>query len=286
MRSRQTWWLALVMSLGAVVAGSACVAGDLPSVAAPSSTAFATTTAPTVVAPSPIATRVDKTSDPIATIIRCGTLAANSVQSGQGAGPDVYELRSATGVSVARFLWPARQAELGSYLCVRLIAGAPTAGFDALVRPGEPGYVTQAAAASPSPSLPPGADQVSIGGRSYRIGPESSGTYLWRDFMPISPPDGRPLAASIRVVAVDGAGFPSDITVDRVWVHGPGVWETAPAEVRRAPDAGTPPSQIEVFANEGPKWDPGIEVDVVVRMRSGGASYFLRATGLEIRRTT
>ncbi|MGH2492566.1 MAG: hypothetical protein ACRDF9_13795, partial [Candidatus Limnocylindria bacterium] len=203
--------------------------------------------------------------------------------SGQGAGPNTYELRSATGVIVARFLWPVRQSELGTYLCARLIAGAPQAGFDALIRPGEPGYVAEpTAASSPAPASVP--DQVTIDGRSYRIAPDSP--YLWRDFMPISPPGGRPLAASIRVVAVDGGTFPRDITVDRVGVHGPSVWEIVSPEVRRSPEAGTPPSQIEVFANEGPKWEPGIEVDVVIRLVSGGAAYFLRASGVEIHRTT
>jgi len=92
--------------------------------------------------------------------------------------------------------------------------------------------------------------------------------------------------ASIQVVAGDGGTFPRDITVDRVWLYGPTVWDTAPAEVRRAPQAGTPPQQIEVVATDGPKWEPGIEVDVVLRLRSGAATYFLRLTGVTIERTS
>ncbi|HJW48343.1 MAG TPA: hypothetical protein VJ726_02895, partial [Candidatus Limnocylindria bacterium] len=58
------------------------------------------------------------------------------------------------------------------------------------------------AGASPDVSTVP--DQVTINGRSYRIAPASaSGSYLWRDFMPVSPTGGRPLMASIRVVAED-----------------------------------------------------------------------------------
>lgn len=92
--------------------------------------------------------------------------------------------------------------------------------------------------------------------------------------------------ASIRVVAGDGGTFPQDITVDRVWLYGPTVWDTAPAEVRRAPEAGTPPEQIEVVATDGPKWDPGIEVNVVLRLRSGAATHFLRLTSVTIERTS
>lgn len=123
-------------------------------------------------------------------------------------------------------------------------------------------------------------DLVTINGRAFRIGPADA--VLWRDFMPITPPGGQPLAASIRVMAIDGGSFPQDITVDQIWVHGPSVWETAPAEVRRSPAGDTPPSKIEAFANGGPKWDPGIEVDVVIRLLSRGATYFLRATGVKI----
>lgn len=256
-----------------------------------SSTASPTPTATVAaVRSNPIETPPVKTNDPAATIVRCGTLAPNLVASGQGSGPNTYELQTPGGASVARFFWPTGQSPLGTYLCTRLIPGAPMSGFDSLVRPGEPGYIAQpSAAASPGTFPDPSTvhDQVTINGRSYRIAPASaSGTYLWRDFMPVSPPDGRPLLASIRVVAADGGAFPQDITVDRAWIYGPTVWDTAPAEVRRAPEAGTPPQQIDVFASDGPKWDPGIEVDIVLRLRSGAATYLLRLTGVTIERTS
>jgi hypothetical protein len=92
--------------------------------------------------------------------------------------------------------------------------------------------------------------------------------------------------ASIRVVAEDGGVFPQEMTVDRIWVYGPMVWDTAPGEVRRAPEAGTPPDQIEIVASDGPKWEPGIEVDVVLRLRSGAATYFLRLTSVAIERAS
>jgi hypothetical protein len=100
--------------------------------------------------------------------------------------------------------------------------------------------------------------------------------------MPISPPGGRPLAASIRVVVEGATAFPPDITADRVWVYGPSVWDTAPAEVRRFPEGGTPRSQIDVFASDGPKWDPGTRADIVIRLRSGTATFLLRISGVTI----
>ena len=109
---------------------------------------------------------------------------------------------------------------------------------------------------------------------------------MWRDFMPVAPPGGQPLIASIQVVAADGGAFPPDITVDRVWIYGPTVWDSAPAEVRRAPEGGTPPDQIAVIARDGPKWEPGIEVDIVLRLRLGAATYFLRLVSVEIQRAS
>ena len=130
-------------------------------------------------------------------------------------------------------------------------------------------------------------DHVVIDGRSYRVGASgAASTYFWRDFMPIAPPDGRPLTGSIRVVADDDGAFPAAITADRVLVYGPSVWDTAPAEVRRAPDAGTPSSQIEVVVRDGPKWDPGTKIDVVVQLRAGSATYLVRASGITIERTS
>lgn len=255
----------------------------------PSTTVSPTSTAAlATVTSSPIETPPVKTNAPT-TVVRCGTLAANSVASGAGSGPNTFELHAPGGVSVARFFWPTGQAPLGTYVCARLIPGAPMSGFDSLLNPGEPEYLAQpSAAASPGPSPDPSSvpDQVTIGARSYRITPASAsgGTSLFRDFMPISPPGGRPLIASIPVVAEDGGAFPEHITVDRVWIYGPTVWDTAPAEVRRAPEAGTPPDQIEVVARDGPKWDPGIEVDLVLRLRAGASTYFLRLTSVTIQR--
>ena len=84
------------------------------------------------------------TPTPALTFVRCGTLAANSITTGQGSGANIYELRSPTGVTTASFGWPgSAQPALGTYICVRLTPGAPQAGFVALIAPGEPGYVAR-----------------------------------------------------------------------------------------------------------------------------------------------
>lgn len=83
----------------------------------------------------------------------CGVLAANTITSGQGSGPNTFELRPTTSVRTgtvgsARFGAPdswvsADRPALGTYVCVWLTQGAPMGGFESQVRSGEPGYIAQ-----------------------------------------------------------------------------------------------------------------------------------------------
>ena len=109
-------------------------------------------------------------------------------------------------------------------------------------------------------------------------------TYLWRDFSPPSPPNGVPLIAVLRVRTADGSPIPSSVTADGAWiVLGEDVWATAVAhEQRRDPTA----SSFAVVAREGPKWQPGATVDVIVCLREGDRHYRLRAASQPIHRTS
>lgn len=94
---------------------------------------------------------------------------------------------------------------------------------------------------------------------------------LSRDFMPFSPPDGKPLVAGFRIQTVDGSSIPSSVTADSAWVYnGAAVWSTAVVE--EEPRSG---SEFRVIARGGPKWGPGIEVDVVVRVIDAEGNRFL-----------
>jgi hypothetical protein len=117
--------------------------------AIPAGSGSPTATAATATTPAPTGSTNPPTPTVVASLVRCGMLAANSITSGQGSGPNTFELRSPTGVSIARFGWPGSgQPALGTYICVRLIAGAPIGGFGGLVGPGEPGYIASSWAAT------------------------------------------------------------------------------------------------------------------------------------------
>jgi len=101
-------------------------------------------------------------------------------------------------------------------------------------------------------------DTLTVGGRDYVLH-----ATLWRDFMPISPPDGKPLNVVVRFVALDGEPIPAGTELTSLWVvNGIMVWNTSDLK----PGATTPDSEIERVAGGGPKWGPDIRVDVLVEV--------------------
>ena len=121
--------------------------------------------------------------------------------------------------------------------------------------------------------------EVSLAGVALRLE-----TYLWRDFQPTSPVDGKPLVAVLRVRSVTGTAISATIHADSAWIiNGDLAWATAVVDEQgRASGA----SFFEVVARDGPKWGPGIQVDVVVRLHdSAGHDVLLRAPNQWINRT-
>jgi hypothetical protein len=134
--------------------------------------------------------------------------------------------------------------------------------------------------ASPSPVTPSelatAPTKVVFGGKAITLE-----TYLGRDFQPISPPDGKPLVAILQVKTDDGSEVPGTVRADMMWVlNGTQSWSAVPQEERLRPE--TSPV-YELVAREGPKWGPGISVDVVIRLRSAdGRALLLRAADQSI----
>ena len=131
----------------------------------------------------------------------------------------------------------------------------------------------------PAPELRATPVRVTVDGTALLL--ES---YLWRDFQPSSPPDGKPLIAVLRIKSADGSEVPQGVRADAVWVvFGDDVWAAPIAEER---PRGAPAEGFEVVARDGPKWGPGVTVDVVVRLRdAAGRTVLLRAPDQPIHRT-
>lgn len=142
---------------------------------------------------------------------------------------------------------------------------------------------------TPSPSLPAPSvsvdellsapEQIEIDDRQYILG-----AYLNRDFMPSIQPDRSSLVASVTINATDLQEFPSSIDANMLWVikSPEEIWETTFTNEDRNPNYNY---QLEKIARDGPKWEPNIQVDVVVRIFHEGDKYLLKASNQTIHKT-
>ena len=133
---------------------------------------------------------------------------------------------------------------------------------------------------------------IVLDGRSLSLS-----AYPWRDFMPSSlpAPDGSPMMVVLKVATTDKKPFPSGVRMDRAWVlFGEQLWEASQfrGRVKSPPydkdgwiNCGDSPV-CEATARDGPKWGPGVFVDVVVRLTDKEErNHLLRAPKQYVKRT-
>lgn len=91
---------------------------------------------------------------------------------------------------------------------------------------------------------------------------------LYRDFMPVAPPDGDPLVAVITFSLISASDFSGNVTGAYVWVvNGNEVWR-APLEM--LDPSRYPHDEVVWRADGGPKWGPGIQVSVILGLMIEG----------------
>ena len=106
--------------------------------------------------------------------------------------------------------------------------------------------------------------------------------YLWRDFAPVSPANGKHLTARIEVIASKGNDLPVGLDTDKVWIIVDGeVWSTFYTEELFKVDA----RRIVKIARDGPKFDVGKKAAVVVSINYKNNLYLLRSSDQKIQRT-
>lgn len=110
-------------------------------------------------------------------------------------------------------------------------------------------------------------------------------TYLWRDFQPVTPPDGDALRANVRLMSLEGAA-PEGLAIERFWVvNGKQRWEAVPQSKAPLEEPASQSWLTERTVDGGPKWGPGIEVDVVARVVLGDSAWLVQARRQQIHRT-
>lgn len=86
--------------------------------------------------------------------------------------------------------------------------------------------------------------------------------YIWRDLMPdIDTVNNKGLMASVKLKSADGSPIHSNVKITKLWILNKEiVWKAKPLRFTHlAADV------LEVYASEGPWWEPGVKVNVAVQ---------------------
>jgi uncharacterized lipoprotein YmbA len=101
-------------------------------------------------------------------------------------------------------------------------------------------------------------ETVKLGGNEYYVE-----AYLWRDLMPaIDPKDRTGLLANVKIIRTGGS--PTDsVLVGHMWViNRDSVWASKPERV-----VDSQSNSVEFTCRNGPFWEAGIKVDVVILLQ-------------------
>lgn len=111
-------------------------------------------------------------------------------------------------------------------------------------------------------------------------------TYLWRDFQPMTPPNGDSLRANVRLLVAAGDPTPEGLAIERFWVlSGKERWEAVPQGNAPLEEPASSSWLLDRTVGGGPKWGPGIAVDVVARVVRGDSAWLVQAKRQPINRT-
>lgn len=109
--------------------------------------------------------------------------------------------------------------------------------------------------------------------------------YLWRDFMPVSPPNGKPMISINWLINIDSTKMPDNIDlVEQYVIYNDSIW------IAKYVDESTttqPEYKISKISKEGPKWGPKIFVDVISKVHDSNTDndYYIRIKDVYVLRT-
>lgn len=123
-------------------------------------------------------------------------------------------------------------------------------------------------------------DTLVIGSNAYVLD-----VFLWRDFMPIAPPNGKPMKSINLLREIDSTEIPDNIDLIKQYVvYNDTIWiseydnEYSPDQLEYS---------IKKLSVEGPKWGPEIYVDVISNIHDSSTDkdYFIRTKNVYVERT-
>lgn len=124
-------------------------------------------------------------------------------------------------------------------------------------------------------------DTLVIGSNSFVLE-----AYLWRDFMPVSPKNGKPMIAINWLISTDSVDIPDNIKMVKQYVfYDELIWEAN--YENEAPAPSLPKYKMEHISRNGPKWGPKIYVDVISQIYDSNTdkSYYIERKEVYVERT-
>jgi hypothetical protein len=109
--------------------------------------------------------------------------------------------------------------------------------------------------------------------------------YLWRDFMPISPSDGKPMISINWLIDIDSIEISDNIDlIEQYVIYNDSIWI---AEYENESSSTQPDYKIEKISREGPKWGPKIYIDVISKVHDSNTNrdYYIRIKNIYVERT-
>ena len=139
------------------------------------------------------------------------------------------------------------------------------------------------AVGSPGPSgtLPPEArgalEQIYVDGHAYTLQVD-----LYRDLMPgPAPTPRRGVGGTIFLTPDRESDPPAGMRADRTWlVNGAEIWEAVPRPLQTFAIDRQHHLSLSVF--DGPTWDAGAKVDVVLQFSTSSGTYFIQHRGAQV----
>ena len=109
--------------------------------------------------------------------------------------------------------------------------------------------------------------------------------FLWRDFMPVVDEGGTGIYAAITIIATNVSIFPNYLDSNKMWVinWGAEIWipeDTPPTEIwfTQLEDIGVEQDTLKKRASDGPKWNVGIFLHIVLELiHTNGDKYYLQS---------
>jgi len=127
------------------------------------------------------------------------------------------------------------------------------------------------------------ADTLRLSSEAIQVGANTFylKTSLWRDFMPQSPPNGKPLICVSDLIEKDSLPIPANVKLIKQYVvYGNDIWTDQYSGINSYQSF-----ILEGTTRNGPKWGPDVLVDVICEFQIGNSIFRLIARQQKIIRT-